>query len=210
MDLPTGLTSRGVGTALARWMQALGRERGEEVIGMPVPAGSPGELLLRALGFRPRWTSWALRMSADQQVEPQPLPDGFIVRQAEEPERPAVHTVVEEAFGEWSARPAQDYEDFSAQVFRRPGFERWHVRVAVDPEGAVVGAAYVMVDDARHAYVDRLAVRRDQRGRGLARALLADAFDTATRGRRRRAVHGLADGRSRSTRGSGCASPPRG
>lgn len=170
---------RGIGTALALWMQALGRDRGEPVIGMPVPVGSPGEALLRSLGYQPRWTSWVLRIPADEAVEAQPLPTGYAVRAATQDEWPAVHTVIEDAFAEWSSRPRQDFADFSAQVFRRPGFAPWNLRVATDPDGTVVGAAFVMVDGSGCAYVDKLAVRADRRNRGLARSLLADAFAVA-------------------------------
>ena len=49
--------------------------------------------------------------------------------------------------------------------------------MALDPDGAVVGVSLVLVsDDGATAYVDRLAVRRDQRNRGIAQALLVDSF----------------------------------
>ena len=50
--------------------------------------------------------------------------------------------------------------------------------MATDPEGTVVGAAFVVLSSGC-GFVDRLAVRADQRNRGLATALLADAFAAA-------------------------------
>ena len=55
------------------------------------------------------------------------------------------------------------------------------LRVVTDPGGEVVGVVVIVLagDALDEGYVDQLAVRRDQRGRGLARALLADAFAAA-------------------------------
>ena len=62
----------------------------------------------------------------------------------------------------------------------RPGFEPWNLRVVVDADGAVVGVSLVLVsDNGSTAFVDRLAVRKDQRHRGLAQALLVDSFALA-------------------------------
>ncbi len=60
--------NRGLGTQLALWMQDKAREKGKPVIGMPVPQGSPGDQLLEALGYRVRWTSWALQLPAGATV----------------------------------------------------------------------------------------------------------------------------------------------
>lgn len=167
---------RGIGTALALWMQENARAKGSTVIGMPVPVGSPGETLLISMGYRPRWNSWVLAMPEGKAIEEQPLADGYTVGEATEDQWPAAHTVLEDAFLEWSRRERETWEDFSAQVVQRPGFEPWNVRVVTDPAGEVVGAALVYVDGLGAGYVARIAVRRDQRNLGLARALLADSF----------------------------------
>lgn len=172
---------RGLGTALAHWMQDKARERGTPVIGMPVPVGSPGDRLLEQLGYEVRWHSWVLQMPEGATIVERPLPEGYAVREADPAEYRDVHTVVEDAFLEWSERERESYADFESVVVRRPGFEPWMIRVVTDPAGDVVGVATVSVyqpDDERDpdAFVSRLAVRKDQRNRGLAQALLVDAY----------------------------------
>jgi GNAT superfamily N-acetyltransferase len=170
---------RGIGTALAGWTQELARERGAAVFGMPVPRGSPADVLLESLGYVVRWTSWILELPEGRQIESQPLPEGYSIRTAAgEADHRAAWTVVEDAFLEWAERDRQSFEDFSATTLRRPGFEPWNLRIVVDPDGNAVGACFVTLDDDT-GYVSRLAVREDRRGLGLARALLADAFANA-------------------------------
>ncbi len=177
--LPTH-RGRGLGTWLAHWLQDLGRRLGSTVIGMPVPQGSPGDRLLEALGFRVRWTSWVLQLPEGATIPERALPEGYAVRAAEPGELRAAHDVLEDAFLEWSVRDREPFEDFAAATSGRPGFEPWNLRVAVDPAGEVVGVSLVLVsDNGTTAYVDRLAVRRDQRHRGLAQALLVDSFARA-------------------------------
>lgn len=166
---------RGIGTALAHWMQERARAGGSTVIGMPVPAGSPSDVLLRALGYRERWTSWVLELPAGREVPARPLPDGYSIREAAgEADHRAAWTVAEDAFLEWSVRERESFADFTASVMERPGFEPWHLRLMVAPDGEVVGTAILSVAEGC-AFVPRLAVRKDQRNRGLAQALLADA-----------------------------------
>jgi GNAT superfamily N-acetyltransferase len=164
-------------------MQAKAREQGVPEVGMPQPEGSPGDRLMEQLGYRVRWHSWVLRLPEGAVVPERPLPDGYTLRAATEEEHPQVHDVQEDAFLEWSVRERDTFEEWQAGTVLRPGFEPWHLRVVLDPAGAVVAMAFLVMfpreDGQLEAYVDRLATRGDQRGRGLAQALLVDAFGIA-------------------------------
>ena len=76
-------------------------------------------------------------------------------------------------------REREPYDDFLAVTVGRPGHEPWMLRVVTDPAGDVVGTAMLIMagDPVEEAYIERLAVRKDQRGQGLAQALLVDAFE---------------------------------
>ena len=174
---------RGIGTALAAWVRATARARGSAVVGSPVPQGSDGDRLLESLGYFVRWESWVLELPEGAEIEAQPLPPGHSIRSAEtEEDQRAVWTVLEDAFLEWSERERESFEDFSAEVMGRPGFEPWQLRLVVDGDGVPVGACHLIIfrgdgqTDEPAGYVQSLGVRRDRRHQGLARALLADAF----------------------------------
>lgn len=175
---------RGIGTFLALWMQETARARGHSWIRMPVLAGSAGDLLLEALGYRIAWTAWLLTLPPDVEVEPRSLPTGFAMGSATPEDYRAVWAVVEDAFLEWDVRDRDSFEDFLAETRDRPGFEPWHLRVVTDPAGSVIAAAILQMSEAREdepleAFLDKIAVRRDLRGRGIAQALLADSFRVA-------------------------------
>ncbi|GGR40896.1 GNAT superfamily N-acetyltransferase [Nocardioides luteus] len=171
---------QGIGTALAGWVSARAAELGEPVIGMPVPQDSPGDRLLDSLGWFVRWESWVLALPEETAIPARELPAAYAVRAATTQDHEQVWTVIEDAFLEWSERERETYADWVATNVERPGAEPWNIRVVTDPEGAVVAAAVlVMTENGREGFVSRLATRRDQRNRGLAQALLADAFDAA-------------------------------
>jgi GNAT superfamily N-acetyltransferase len=178
---------RGIGTAIAGWMQQTARALGGTGYGSPVPQGSPGDRLLEKLGYRVRWTSWVLDLPEGAEIERRELPEGYEIRAARPEEYRAVQDVIEDAFLEWSVRERESYDDFHASVIGRPGFEPWNLRVVTDPSGTIVGTALVLMykGETLEAFIERLAVRKDQRHRGLAQALLVDAF---AEGRARGAV----------------------
>ena len=170
--------ARGIGTALAQWSQHVTARDGGTLVGQPVPGDSASERLLTSLGYRPLWTSWVLELPAGDVIAPQPLPEGYAVRPASgEADHRAAWVVNEDAFLEWSERERSTFEEWASNVVKRPGYEDWQLRLVIDPAEAVVGMAFVIVSSGC-AFVDKLAVRKDQRGRGLARALLVDAFET--------------------------------
>jgi len=166
---------RGIGTELARWLREKAGELGGDLVGMPVPQGSAGDRLLESLGWRVRWTSWVLRLPEGTSVPERALPDGYAIGEAVDADLEGIWTMQEDAFLEWSARERDTFEEWRAGTVLRPGFEPWHLRVAHDPAGAVVGMALVQTN-GEEAYVARLATRKDQRGLGLGQALLVDAF----------------------------------
>jgi GNAT superfamily N-acetyltransferase len=174
---------KGIGTALAAWTQRVSRRDGVGLVGQPALVDSDAERLFRSLGYESLWTSWVLRLPPGSAIAPQPLPAGYEIRTAaDEADRRAAHDVLEDAFLEWSERERETFEDFLAETVHRPGFEPWNLRVLTGPSGDVVGATVVVLAGTC-GYVDRVAVRRDERGKGLARALLVDAFGQArTRG----------------------------
>jgi GNAT superfamily N-acetyltransferase len=169
---------RGIGTWLAHWMQDTARRHGSTIVGMPVPQGSTGDRLLESLGYHVRWTSWVLALPEGARIPERPLPEGYVAREATEDEHEACWTVQEDAFLEWSVRERDTFEEWRATTTLRPGFEPWNLRVVTDPAGEVVAMAVVQ-QGPECAYIARLATRKDQRGRGLAQALLVDSFAVA-------------------------------
>ena len=179
---------RGIGTALAGWMQDCARAQGMSVVGAPVPQGKAADQLLEKLGYRVRWTSWVLELLDGATIAERELPEGYAVREATPDDHESVWTVTEDAFLEWSERDRQTFEDWQAAVPGRPGFEPWNIRVATDPAGAR-GRDRQRPPQRRQrppgAYIARLATPQDHRHRGLAQALLVDSFAVGARARRR-------------------------
>ena len=66
---------RGIGTAVAGWLQQTARDLGGAGYGTPVPQGSPGDHLLETLGYRIRHTSWVLALPEGKQIEHRDLPE---------------------------------------------------------------------------------------------------------------------------------------
>ena len=179
---------RGIGTWLAHWLHDLGRRVGSTVVGMPVPQGSPGDRLLEELGFRVRWTSWVLTLPEGATIPERDAAGGLrrphrgARRAARRARRPGgrLPRVV-------GARPG-DVRGLRGRDQRAgPGSSRGTCGSPSTRTATVVGVSLVLVsDDGSTGYVDRLAVRRDQRNRGLAQALLVDSF---ARGPRARHAH---------------------
>lgn len=167
---------QGIGTYLAGWLRRVAHDRGSQIVGMPVPQDSLADKLLTGLGYHVRWTSWVLHLPPGADIPTRALPAGYAVRAATPNEYPAAHTVVEDAFLEWSRRERESFDDFAAETIHRPGFEPWHFRVVTNPDGAVVAVAVLCLTDDGEIYVNKLATRADQRGRGLAQCLLLDSF----------------------------------
>jgi ribosomal protein S18 acetylase RimI-like enzyme len=175
---------RGIGGALMHWTWVQARRHGSALVGETVPdANEAAVALFEANGYEPLWTSWVLELPAGEPVAASPPPAGVALRQIRlGSEEHAVFEVIEDAFDEWPDRTPSSYEEWAPGVVGRTGFEPWQLLVATAQDAAgneeVVGAAYLIIA-GDEGWVDQLAVRRDHRGRGLARALLAASFDAA-------------------------------
>lgn len=170
---------RGIGTWLADWVLDCARATGSTLVGQTVPGGSNAEDFFRARGYREGWTSWVLQLPPDVTIEPQPLPRGYSLREFGGGEDGRIaFQLIEDAFNEWPGREPSTYEDWAPRGPLRPGFQPWQIRFVTDAAGTDVGVCYT-IHAADTGYVDAIAVRADQRGLGLARALLADAFARA-------------------------------
>jgi mycothiol synthase len=185
---------RGLGSALMAWTWRLAREQGGALVGQTVPERvSDAVALFKAHGYRPMWTSWILELPEGAEIEEGTLPaDTEIRAMVPGQDERAAYQTVEDAFNEWPDRDPVAYEDWAAVVLDRPGFEPWQLLLAIEKDGEkdgsaerVVGVCFVIAS-VDTGWVQYLAVRRDRRGRGLARALLLRAFsESRARGMRR-------------------------
>ena len=172
---------RGLGVALLTWTRQVARASSSPLIGQTVPVSlSDAVALFRRHGYEQLWTSWILELPEDRAIANGELPDGAAIRQfvPGQDER-AAYDVIEAAFREWPDRADTAYDDWAASMLHRPGFAPWQLLLAVEGD-AVVGACYLTVT-ADVGWVHQIAVLRDRRGLGLARALLVRAFEEARR-----------------------------
>ena len=174
-----GERGRGIGSWLAAWTEQRATALGSSRLGQVAPDGSLPQRLLRGRGYTLGHTSWVLELPEGREVPQRPLPAGHTLATADTAEREhAAYVVIQDAFDEWEGRVRATFEDWAATTVRRPGAQPWQLRV-VEHDGAVVGASFTIVDSQGVGYVHQLAVERTHRGRGLAQALLADAFGRA-------------------------------
>ncbi|MGH3498077.1 MAG: GNAT family N-acetyltransferase [Nocardioidaceae bacterium] len=183
--------ARGIGTALMEWSWEVARRDGGRLVGQTVSEMQTDaiELFVRN-GYRQLWTSWILTLPQDTDIAPQPLPDGVTIRPfVPGRDEQVAYRTIEDAFNEWPDRDPSTYGDWAAATLLRPGFEPWHLQLAVrgglEGTGDDVLAACLLSVSPTDGWVNQIAVRRDCRGHGLGRALLARAFgETRARGMR--------------------------
>ena len=171
---------RGIGSWLADWLEDCARAGGSKLVGQTVPGDTDPEAVLPGTGLpRGAGRRGCCSCPPTGRIEPQPLPEGYSLREFAGPADGRVaFQLIEDAFNEWPDRDPSSFEDWAPRGPLRPGFEPWQIRFVVDPQGTEVGVCYT-IHAGGTGYVDAIAVRRDQRGLGLARALLVDAFERA-------------------------------
>lgn len=171
---------RGIGSALVVWTEQRALQRAPEGsavrIGQTVTEDLDGlQELFVARGYERLWDSWVLRLPVDIELEARPLPDGVAIRPFRPVEEHAIYTIVDDAFNEWEGRESRPFEDWQANTTARSDFDPQLLLVATVDDvlaGVVVGIHY-----PGEGWVDQVAVKKEFRNRGIARALLVAIFD---------------------------------
>jgi GNAT superfamily N-acetyltransferase len=171
---------RGIGRALVEWTEDRARRSAarpsDARIGQTLIEGLAGtEELFVARGYEKGWDSRVLRLPPDAEMSAPAPPAGITIRVARPDEDHAVYTVVENAFNEWDDRTPRTFEQWRAGSIERPDFDRSLLRVAAGDDGPV-GVCFGLHYPGE-GWADQIAVVPEYRGRGLARAMLAQLFE---------------------------------
>ncbi len=177
---------QGLGVALLDWAQTRARQAGSDGIVQTVPDADLGAVaLLRSRGYEPLVRSWLLEFAMPEEpAVPEPPPTGVTVRPFRAGDGPAAHVLVQDAFDEWQER-RQAYEEWATHTVERPAFAPRLSALAFVGDQLVGAALALDVPGTDEGYLEQVAVRRDHRGRGIARLLLRHTFRAFHRAGRR-------------------------
>lgn len=174
VDVAPSHRGRGLGTWLRRWTEDRARALGAPRVGQTLDDGlEASQALLRAAGYTPRHTSWILQMDHEERPADPTPPEGVALRPWRPEDTDATMGMFEAAFAEWPDRLPSTSATWRAMTVEREGFTPDDLILAVEHD-RVIGGAFIL--DADEIWVDKLAVAREARHRGVARALLLTAF----------------------------------
>jgi GNAT superfamily N-acetyltransferase len=174
VDVHPDARGRGVGTWLRRWSVERARQLGADRIGQTIDDRRTDVVaMFAAAGYTPRRTSWILRMEhPTRPPDPEP-PEGVDLRAFDPGDGDELLMMFEEAFSEFEDRLPSTLTTWRSATIEREGFVPEDLVVAVEGD-RIVGGAFLI--DSDEIWVDKIAVHRDRRDRGVARALLQTAF----------------------------------
>ena len=178
VDVAPGSRGRGIGTWIRQWTERRAVEKGWNLVAQVVPESTvAAHDLLTADGYRIRHTAWILRIDHDTEPAPSLMPDGITMRAFRREDEHEVYRLFEDAFNEWPGRQPEAFEEWTAMATRRQDFRADLFALAVD-DGEIVGGALMFLF-AGEGWIDKVAVKRTHRHRGIARALLQHSFREA-------------------------------
>jgi mycothiol synthase len=176
VDVDPAVRARGVGTELRRWTESRAREIGTDRVAQVIDdRRTDVAAMLRDAEYQTLYASWILRM--DHGTEPllAAPPEGITIRTFRPEEETELITMFEDAFSQFEGRLPSTIDAWLAMTIHREGFRPEDMLIAADGD-RVDGGAFLIEVDGSSVWVDKFAVQRDHRHRGIARAMLQTAF----------------------------------
>lgn len=171
IDVHPSYRGNGIGTLLLDWAENRAREVGSDWFAQAVDdADRAGRDLVWARGADVLATNWLLERPITA-PEPRPLPIGIRLGSYDPARSHEVYELIEDAFSAFQKR-RKSYEEWAPLTIDRDTFLADASTLAyADDEvvGAVLALDLVGSDEG---YVEQVAVRADQRHKGIARAML--------------------------------------
>ncbi|SEG90164.1 Acetyltransferase (GNAT) family protein [Actinacidiphila yanglinensis] len=176
VDVHPAHRGRGLGRLLLDWAEERARSVGSVRLAQPAEdADAATVALLRSRGYEPFVTQWLLGIALPEEPEVPEPPAGVDVRPFRSGDEKAAHELFEDAFSLWQKRRLP-YDEWARLTVERAAFAPEVSPVAFAGTEMVGAALAFDVPGSREGYVDRLAVRADHRGRGIAGVLLREVF----------------------------------
>jgi GNAT superfamily N-acetyltransferase len=176
-DVRPSHRGRGIGSSLLAWTEERARAHGEAKVSQTVTQANHGAAeLFGANGYEPTRTAWVLSISFDDAPPPSVSPDGISIRPYE-PDRDerAVYRLIDDAFSEWPGRDPISFEEWAPYVIRHKAFEPEASPLAFEGD-ELVGVVMSFDYGGTEGWVHQVATKATHRHRGIARALLHEAF----------------------------------
>ncbi|WP_328999242.1 GNAT family N-acetyltransferase [Kribbella sp. NBC_00709] len=180
IDVHPSYAGRGLGTQLLDWAEARAYEIGTDWLAQIVDdADQAGTELVRSRGYEVLATNWLLERPLSP--EPPAVPTGIRLDGYDPARAHDVHQLIEQAFSAFQPR-AKSFDEWAELTVGRSTFLP-DVSTLAYAGDELVGAVIAL--DGEEGYVEQLAVRDDQRNKGIARAMLdRTCTEFLTRGRR--------------------------
>jgi ribosomal protein S18 acetylase RimI-like enzyme len=175
VDVGVKYRGLGLGSGLLGWVERRAVEAGGDRVSQTVDdEDRAGTALLRARGYEVIATNWQLSLRASQEPVVPDLPAGIAIRPYAGEDAQTAYVVIQDAFDEWQPR-RWGYAEWARMTVERTTFAPGLSPVAFAGDELVGVAICLALPGSESGYVEQIAVRRDQRGKGIARALLAHA-----------------------------------